>query len=259
MPNLVQVLVFRLSISHTVAASDSNGISGTIGTLKPRSRFGSVRRRVSTPTAQKAKQNSAPMTSSSSSSSTFGYRVSATAARPGRGGCPGGGGIDAADPAQALRQQTVTAHVEQHPALRDQHHHDHGHQGQQGPEVDHVRGPADPDRGHRLRDRRAAAQLAVGPHADQHDRHRDVQDRHGADAEQHALRDRLARVPGVLGRGGDQVEPDEGEHDRAGRGEDAHHAERAERRVQDPAEQGRTGGRRARLAPSGRTAGSCPC
>ena len=82
MPNLVQVLVFRLSISHSVAASDSSGISGTIGTRKPRSRFGSDRRSVSTPTAQNAKQNSAPMTSSSSSSSTFGYSVSASAAKP---------------------------------------------------------------------------------------------------------------------------------------------------------------------------------
>ncbi len=68
MPNRTQVSAGRLSISHSEAATETTGSSGTSGVRKARGRSGRVLRRMITLIATTTKAKSVPMFTSSASS-----------------------------------------------------------------------------------------------------------------------------------------------------------------------------------------------
>ena len=116
--NRSQVSAGRFSISHSEAATDRIGITGTHGVRNARCRSGRVRRRMMTPRATTTKAKSVPMFTSSASSLEAGEagddrddhaEQDASAGT----GCANFGWVTEKN----ARQQPVTAHREEHPGL----------------------------------------------------------------------------------------------------------------------------------------------
>ncbi len=121
------------------------------------------------------------------------------------------------------RDQAVTRHRVKNARLPVQQHEHHGRQSCDCPDLHEHREPRQADLIHGLRDRRRIVQIRVRHDTDEHGRREDIED--GADDQRPENTDRhvLARVSrfGAGSRHG--LEPDVGEKDRGGRGDDAGH------------------------------------